>query len=96
MSPLSVKSKQMTKVGTEKGTLYPPLPESRLGDGDIQFDILSSPKARSYAKSKAHSLAPSDSLSQTKVPYTYKNGANGSGSWKTVHDTITLIDVWID
>ncbi|KIL66325.1 hypothetical protein M378DRAFT_186118 [Amanita muscaria Koide BX008] len=78
MSPLSVKSKQMTKVGTEKGTVYPPLPESRLGDGDIQFDILSSPKARSYAKSKAHSLAPSDSLSQTKVPYTYKNGANGS------------------
>jgi hypothetical protein len=69
MSPLSSKSKLTSKgQGTEKGTAYPPLPDSRLGDGDSQFDILSSPKPKSYAKSKAPSVSPSDSLSQIKGP----------------------------
>ncbi|KAK2467876.1 hypothetical protein APHAL10511_000171 [Amanita phalloides] len=72
MSPISLKSKLTSKApATEKGTAYPPLPESRLDDGDSHFE----PKARSYAK--APSLSPSDSPSQFKVQYSSKN-ASGS------------------
>ncbi|KAF8627801.1 hypothetical protein AX15_004227 [Amanita polypyramis BW_CC] len=74
MSPVSAKSKLTSRVlATEKGTVYPPLPESHPGDGDSHFDMPLSPRARSYARSKAPSVSPSDSLSQIKVPYTLKN-----------------------
>ena len=79
MSPVSVKSKLTARAPTEKGTIYPPLPESHPGDSDSHFDMSLSPRARSYARSKAPSVSPSDSLSQIKVPYTLKN-ASGSGS----------------
>ncbi|PFH52095.1 hypothetical protein AMATHDRAFT_57984 [Amanita thiersii Skay4041] len=82
MSPASVKSKLTTQgPGTERGTVYPPLPESRFDDGESGYDIPLSPKARSYARSKAPSVSPSDSLSQIK-PYGTKvlNGSSLSQS----------------
>ncbi|RXW23505.1 hypothetical protein EST38_g2325 [Candolleomyces aberdarensis] len=47
---------------TEKGTAYPPLPESAYGD----FDPPLSPRSRAY--SKAPSISPSDSPSQMPKP----------------------------
>ncbi|KAF8160625.1 hypothetical protein B0H34DRAFT_857242 [Crassisporium funariophilum] len=49
---------------TEKGTAYPPLPESRMGDVDTHYDGPSSPTSKSRARSKAPSISPSDSPSQ--------------------------------
>ncbi|KAF8893376.1 hypothetical protein BD779DRAFT_1435825 [Infundibulicybe gibba] len=49
-----------------KGTVYPPLPESRAGDDNTNFDGLSSPRAKSQVRSKAASISPSDSPSQAK------------------------------
>lgn len=64
MSPLSAKSKTTTKTrATERGTAYPPLPESRYGDGESTFDIGS---PRTHAFSKAPSISPSDSPSNFK------------------------------
>lgn len=53
----------MTRA-TEKGTAYPPLPESRMGDGDTNLDGPSSPALKSRARSMAPSISPSDSPSQ--------------------------------
>ncbi|KAJ3815858.1 hypothetical protein F5876DRAFT_29757, partial [Lentinula aff. lateritia] len=69
--PQSVKSHGTNKTRlTEKGTVYPPLPESRFGD-ESMYDGPSSPTrsraARSKAPSKAPSVSPSDSLSQYNV-----------------------------
>ena len=64
MSPLSAKSKITTKTrATERGTAYPPLPESRYGGGESTFDI-GSPRTRAF--SKAPSISPSDSPSNFK------------------------------
>ncbi|KAJ3866570.1 hypothetical protein EV359DRAFT_36288, partial [Lentinula novae-zelandiae] len=69
--PQSVKSHGTNRTRpTEKGTVYPPLPESRFGD-ESMYDGPSSPTrsraARSKAPSKAPSVSPSDSLSQYNV-----------------------------
>ncbi|KDR75025.1 hypothetical protein GALMADRAFT_268571 [Galerina marginata CBS 339.88] len=70
-SPLSGRSK-LTRA---TGTAYPPLPESRMGDVDSQYDGPSSPTSKSRARSKAPSISPSDSPSQrvqlfaSKQPY---------------------------
>ncbi|KAF9447943.1 hypothetical protein P691DRAFT_760330 [Macrolepiota fuliginosa MF-IS2] len=72
MSPMSVKSKTTARTrATEKGTVYPPLPESRYGDGETNFDV-GSPKSRAY--SKAPSISPSDSPSNFKPPRSAPNG----------------------
>lgn len=58
-SPFSGRSK-MTRA-TEKGTVYPPLPESRMGDGDTNLDRVESPGSpalKSRARSLAHSTPP--------------------------------------
>ncbi|KIM45431.1 hypothetical protein M413DRAFT_66595 [Hebeloma cylindrosporum] len=75
-SPFSGRSK------LTKATVYPPLPESRMGDNGTQFDGPSSPTSKSRARSKAASISPSESPSQqrvdifaTKTPY-----VNGSRS----------------
>ncbi|KAF8176804.1 hypothetical protein BJ912DRAFT_1133217 [Pholiota molesta] len=47
---------------TREGTVYPPLPESRMGDNDV----IGSPQSR--ARSKAPSISPSDSPSQAGSP----------------------------
>ncbi|KAF8629121.1 hypothetical protein AX17_005707 [Amanita inopinata Kibby_2008] len=79
MSPILTKSKLAAGASaSEKGTVYPPLPESRLDGNESHYGIPLSPKARSYAKSKAPSVSPSDSLSQIKVPYMVKSMTNGS------------------
>jgi hypothetical protein len=50
-------------TGKTKGTVYPPLPESRVGDNDSG---LMSPK-HSKARSKAASVSPSESASVARV-----------------------------
>ncbi|PPQ63736.1 hypothetical protein CVT24_004245 [Panaeolus cyanescens] len=55
LSPMSARSRQT-------GTAYPPLPESRIGDNEeYNYDLLASPRSRA-ARSKAHSISPSDSI----------------------------------
>lgn len=54
------------KSGRTKGTAYPPLPESRIGDEET--NLLVSPKAKSNVRSKAPSISPSDSPSQFRPP----------------------------
>ncbi|KAF9050165.1 hypothetical protein BJ165DRAFT_1525439 [Panaeolus papilionaceus] len=55
LSPMSARSRQT-------GTAYPPLPESRVGDNEeYNYDLLASPRSRA-ARSKAHSISPSDSI----------------------------------
>ncbi|KAF8829264.1 hypothetical protein HHX47_DHR3000905 [Lentinula edodes] len=81
--PQSVKSHGTNKTRpTEKGTVYPPLPESRFGD-ESMYDGPSSPTrsraARSKAPSKAPSVSPSDSLSQYNVRR-YKSPSHREGS----------------
>ncbi|KAJ7725840.1 hypothetical protein DFH07DRAFT_853541 [Mycena maculata] len=62
-SPLSGRSRVTTKTrATEKGTVYPALPESRMGEDD--FSSPSSPTRSKAVRSKAPS---SESPSQTKV-----------------------------
>jgi hypothetical protein len=56
-SPMSGRSKALSP----KGTAYPPLPESRMGDYETQQPL--SP-VMSRARSKAPSISPSDSPSQ--------------------------------
>ncbi|KAJ7680304.1 hypothetical protein DFH06DRAFT_972940 [Mycena polygramma] len=60
-SPVSSRSR-VTKA-TEKGTAYPPLPESRLGEDDF-----SSPPSPTRSKA-VRSKAPSETPSQTKVQH---------------------------
>ncbi|KAF8210214.1 hypothetical protein K438DRAFT_1710849 [Mycena galopus ATCC 62051] len=61
-SPMSGKSRVTTKTkATEKGTAYPALPESRMGEDDF-----SSPPSPTRSKA-VRSKAPSESPSQTKV-----------------------------
>ena len=58
-SPFSGRSK-VTRA-TEKGTVYPPLPESRMGDGDTNIErveSIGSPALKSRARSMAHSTPP--------------------------------------
>lgn len=62
MSPTSPTARSHATART-KGTVYPPLPESRMGDNDSG---LMSPK-RSKSRSKAASVSPSDSASVAKV-----------------------------
>ena len=64
--------------GAKEVTVYPPLPESRMGDDDQQITVPMSPTAKSMAKSnKAQSISPSESPSQAKVPR--KNAGPPSG-----------------
>ena len=47
--------------------MYPPLPESRVGDDDQQTSVPMSPTGKSMARSnKAQSISPSESPSQAK------------------------------
>ena len=55
-SPFSGRSK-VTRA-TEKGTVYPPLPESRMGDVDSNLERVESPALKSRARSIAHSTPP--------------------------------------
>ncbi|KAF9568244.1 hypothetical protein CPC08DRAFT_679876 [Agrocybe pediades] len=75
-SPFSARSKG-TRV-TERGTVYPPLPESRMGDGD--YDAPGSPLSR--ARSKAPSVSPSDSPSQPPKMHVqmFASKQNGNGT----------------
>ncbi|GLB45071.1 hypothetical protein LshimejAT787_1901490 [Lyophyllum shimeji] len=67
MSPMSNRSRPLKGPGTEQGTVYPPLPESRLGDEEPMTPI--SPRIKSpAARSKAPSISPSDSPSNVKIP----------------------------
>ncbi|KAF9527379.1 hypothetical protein CPB83DRAFT_768808 [Crepidotus variabilis] len=78
LSPRSVRTK-LTKV-TEKGTVYPPLPESRMGDNDIYGDAPSASPTKSRARSKAASISPSDSPSQRVQVFASKpNGTRSPG-----------------
>lgn len=62
-SPMSGRSRHTTKTkATEKGTTYPALPESRMGEDDLSSP--SSPTRSKVVRSKAPS---SESPSQTKV-----------------------------
>ncbi|TFK19320.1 hypothetical protein FA15DRAFT_709093 [Coprinopsis marcescibilis] len=61
-------------AGTEKGTTYPPLPESALDYGD-QWDAPLSPRSRAY--SKAPSISPSDSASALPKPRAVQKLSNG-------------------
>lgn len=72
LSPGSVRSKTLV---TEKGSVYPPLPESRYGDGETNLDF-GSPKSR--ARSKAPSISPSDSPSNIKPASKPSNGVSRS------------------
>ncbi|KAJ4483455.1 hypothetical protein J3R30DRAFT_3835130 [Lentinula aciculospora] len=81
--PQSVKSHGTNKTRpTEKGTAYPPLPESRFGD-ESMYNGPSSPvrsrAAQSKAPSEAVSVSPSDSLSQVNIKR-YKNPSHREGS----------------
>ncbi|RDB16930.1 hypothetical protein Hypma_002398 [Hypsizygus marmoreus] len=64
-SPMSGRSRM---TGAKPGIVYPPLPESRVGDEETNFP--GSPRAKSQVRSKAASVSPSESLSQTRVPVT--------------------------
>ncbi|KAJ3763596.1 hypothetical protein EV360DRAFT_91791 [Lentinula raphanica] len=81
--PQSVKSHGTNKTrATERGTAYPPLPESRFGDESIHEGPSSptrSHAARSKAPSKAVSVSPSDSLSQVNIKR-YKSPSHREGS----------------
>lgn len=82
--PQSIKSHGTNKTRpTDKGTSYPPLPESRFGE-ESMYDGPSSPTRSRVARSKAPSVSPSDSLSQvhtkrhqstTKSP-SHREGSN--------------------
>ena len=76
-SPLSGRSKGTR--ATEKGTLYPPLPESRMGDGDTNLESLGSPALKSRARSMAHSTPPG-SPSQRIQLFASKSQYSNGGS----------------
>ncbi|KAJ7594594.1 hypothetical protein C8J56DRAFT_442742 [Mycena floridula] len=59
MSPVSRKS-HATRA-TDKGTVYPPLPDDQSG-----IDSYGSPRSKANTRSKAPSISPSDSPSQVK------------------------------
>ncbi|THV05067.1 hypothetical protein K435DRAFT_745865 [Dendrothele bispora CBS 962.96] len=82
LSPVSMKSRSSAtrKSTTGKGTPYPPLPESRVGDDE--YDTLMTPRARS----KAPSVAPSDSLSQVYQKRARKEASNVNGSEVPVNE----------
>lgn len=64
-SPISRKSHVTGKSrATEKGTVYPPLPPSRMGDSVIDGPM--SPPQSKVGRSKAPSITPSESPSQVK------------------------------
>ncbi|KAF5348749.1 hypothetical protein D9758_006832 [Tetrapyrgos nigripes] len=84
LSPISLKSRSSNPKTrtTDKGTVYPPLPESRVGEDE--YDVPTTPRARS----KAPSVAPSDSLSQIhhKRARKEKEAANVNGSQPPVNE----------
>ncbi|KAJ7084369.1 hypothetical protein B0H15DRAFT_888480 [Mycena belliarum] len=62
-SPMSARSRVTTKTrATEKGTVYPALPESRMGE-----DHISSPSSPTRSKAVRSKAPSSESPSQTKV-----------------------------
>ncbi|KAF9462337.1 hypothetical protein BDZ94DRAFT_1261635 [Collybia nuda] len=63
-SPQTARSRVTTK--TRDGTVYPPLPESRMGDDET--DVPLSPRSKSQVRSKAASVSPSESPSQMRPP----------------------------
>lgn len=69
----------MTRA-TEKGTVYPPLPESRMGDGDTNLEGPTSPVIKSRARSMAPSISPSDSPSQRVQLFASKPQYTNGGS----------------
>ncbi|KAF8813971.1 hypothetical protein BYT27DRAFT_7334973 [Phlegmacium glaucopus] len=77
-SPLSGRSK-VTRA-TEIGTVYPPLPESRMGDGDTSPEGYASPVLKSRARSMAPSISPPDSPSQRIQLFASKPHYSNGGS----------------
>lgn len=79
----------MTRA-TEKGTVYPPLPDSRMGDGDTNLErveslgLLGSPVLKSRARSMAPSISPSDSPSQRVQLFASKPQYTNGGSAYTL------------
>ena len=72
----------MTRA-TEKGTAYPPLPESRMGDGDTNIEGVESPPApKSRARSTAHSTPPGSpsQLERVQLFASKPQYTNGGGS----------------
>lgn len=82
--PLSPQSTQSRVTGrtrpTEKGTIYPSLPESRVGEEDMPLSPVSPTRTKppSKAASKAASVSPSDSQSQYKARSAAKSRRDGS------------------
>ncbi|KIK67459.1 hypothetical protein GYMLUDRAFT_55224 [Collybiopsis luxurians FD-317 M1] len=82
--PQSIKSQGTNRTRpTERGTAYPPLPESRFGEESLYDGPPSPSRSRAKAPSKAPSVSPSDSLSQVHVKRaskspTYREASNGN------------------
>ncbi|ESK85222.1 hypothetical protein Moror_11405 [Moniliophthora roreri MCA 2997] len=76
--PMSQKSRATAKSRgeTEKGTAYPPLPESRFGGEGTTYESPASPTRSRAARSKAPSVSPSDSLSQIRSKPSRKEASN--------------------
>lgn len=77
-SPFSGRSK-VTR-GTEKGTVYPPLPESRMGDGDTNLERVESPALKSRARSIAHSTPPGSPSQRVQLFATKPQYTNGGST----------------
>lgn len=75
-SPFSGRSK-VTRA-TEKGTVYPPLPESRMGDGDTNIERVESP-GKSRARS-THSTPPGSPSQRVQLFASKPQYTNGGGS----------------